>query len=108
MLIDQLNKQSPTVQVPRPGYENINRLLAAAIVSPQFRNTLLSEPGRAIQEGFAGEQFALSADEYELVTAIRSTSLTDFAEQLCRVLPGLYTRFEAHLSTYTAPGGWQM
>jgi hypothetical protein len=108
MLIDQLNKPSTAIRVPRPGYENVNRLLAAAVVSRQFCHILLSEPARAIQEGFAGEQFTLSADEYELVTAIRSMSLADFAGQLRKALPGQYAPFEAQPSNYTNVGSWPM
>jgi hypothetical protein len=108
MLINQLIEQTTTVRVPRPSYDNINRLLAAAVVSRQFCNILLNDPVRAIQEGFAGEQFNLSADEYELIIVIRSSSLTDFAEQLCKVLPGLCTPFEANLSSYIGTGSWPM
>jgi hypothetical protein len=108
MLINQLIEQSTTIQVPRPNYDNINRLLAAAVVSRQFCNILLNDPVRAIQEGFAGEQFNLSTDEYELIVVIRSSSLTDFAEQLCKALPGLYAPFEANLSSYTGTGSWPM
>jgi hypothetical protein len=108
MLINQLIEQSTTLRVPRPSYDDVNRLLAAAVVSCEFCNILLNDPGRAIQEGFAGEQFTLSADEYELVTAIRSSSLTDFAGQLCKALPGLYTPFEASRSNYIGTGSWPM
>lgn len=108
MLINQLIEQSTSIRVPRPNYDNVNRLLAAAVISRQFCNTLLNDPVRAIQEGFAGEQFTLSTDEYELVTAIRSSSLTDFAEQLCKTLPQHYAPFEANLSNYTGASSWPM
>jgi hypothetical protein len=108
MLINQLIEQSTTIRVPRPSYDDINRLLAAAVVSRQFCSILLSDPVRAIQNGFAGEHFTLSADEYELITAIRGSSLSDFAEQLCKALPGLYAPFESSLSNYTNTGSWPM
>jgi hypothetical protein len=106
MLINQLVEKSTTIRVPRPSYDNINRLLAAAVVSRQFCSILLNDPVRAIQDGYAGEQFTLSADEYELIIAIRSSSLTDFAEQLCKTLPGLYKPFESSLPNYASTGSW--
>jgi len=104
MLINQLIEQSTTTQVPRPSYDNVNRLLAAAVVSRQFCSILLNNPVRAIQDGFAGEHFALSADEYEMIIAIRSSSLPDFAEQLCKALPGLYVPFDMSRSNYVGTG----
>jgi hypothetical protein len=108
MLINQLIEQSTTVRVPRPDYDDVNRLLAAAIVSRQFCSILLTDPVRAIQDGFAGEHFTLSADEYELIIAIRSSSLSDFVEQLCKALPGFYTSFETSRSNYIGAGSWPM
>ena len=108
MLINQLIEQSTVNRIPRPNSDDVNRLLAAAVISRQFCNILLNDPARAIQEGFAGEHFTLSADEYELIIAIRSSSLTDFAEQLCKALPGLYTPFETSRSNYIGTGSWPM
>jgi hypothetical protein len=106
MLINQLIEKSTAIRVPRPSYDDINRLLAAAVVSRQFCNILLNDPVRAIDDGYAGEQFNLSADEYELIIAIRSSSLTDFAEQLCKALPGFYKPFESNLPNYANTGSW--
>jgi hypothetical protein len=108
MLINQLIEQSTTIRIPRPSYEDVNRLLAAAVVSRQFCNSLLNDPVSAIQDGFAGEHFTLSADEYEMIIAIRSSSLTDFAEQICKALPGLYAPFDTSRSNYIGAGSWPM
>lgn len=105
MLINQLSKQSTTVQVHSQSCDNVNRLLAAAVVSRQFRNALLNDPARAIADGFAGEQFTLSADEYEMIVGIRSSSLPDFAAQLCQVLPSVYAPLEVNQSTYASTSG---
>ena len=108
MLINQLVEQTNTVRVPRPSYDEVNRLLAAAVVSSQFCSILLNDPIRAIQEGFAGEHFNLSADEYEMIIAIRSSSLTDFAEQLCKSIPGFYVPFDTSRSNYAGTGSLPM
>ena len=104
MLINQLIEQSATIRVPRPSYDDVNRLLAAAVVSHQFCSILLNDPVRAIQDGYAGEHFTLSADEYEMIIAIRSSSLSDFAEQLCKALPRLYAPFDTSRSNYVGTG----
>jgi len=106
MLINQLNEQASAVRVHKPSCDNVNRLLAAAVVSRQFCHILLNNPARAIQDGFAGEQFNLSADEYELIVGIRSSSLPDFAAQICQGLPQIHAPFETNLSSYAGTNSW--
>ena len=60
----------------------INRLLTAAVVSRRFCQLLLANPVAALTAGYRGEAFRLSADEMRQVTAIRASSLQDFAQQL--------------------------
>ena len=71
----------------------INRLLAAAVVSTKFCNLLLTNPARALEEGFAGERFNLSDEEQDFILALHVASLKEFAAQLCE-----------HLSRHYAPG----
>lgn len=79
--------QRITVVDPVADRANINRLLAAAVINSGFRNLLLANPRRAIQAGFAEEQFALSAQAEELLASIQAPSLKEFAQQLCDKLP---------------------
>lgn len=58
------------------------RILSAAVVSEQFRQLLLTNPGMALTVGFAGEKFQLNTEDRNRLTAIRATSLADFATQL--------------------------
>ena len=88
MLTHQLFEQQVTVHNGHEEHSDINRLLAAAVVSHQFCNLLLSDPARAISTGYAGEHFSLSADEYDLVLSTHASSLPEFAQQLCKHLPG--------------------
>jgi hypothetical protein len=88
MITSQLLEHHVTHRSIRPVSSEINRLLAAATVSRQFCALLLVDPARAIAQGFAGERFSLSADEYEIVLSARSSSLAEFARQLCKHLPG--------------------
>lgn len=71
----------------RSDFSEINRLLAAAVVSRKFCALLLSDPDRAIAQGFAGEQFFLSPDEYNLILFAERSSLQEFARQLCEYIP---------------------
>jgi hypothetical protein len=63
-----------------------SRILTAAVINLQFRQLLLSNPGKAIEKGYGGETFSLARDEKTRVAAIRATSLADFASQLSQVL----------------------
>lgn len=82
MLIDQAINQRVTVRERHSDSTEINRLLAAAAVSRRFCDLLLSDPARAIEEGFAGEHFVLSNDEQDFLVSLRAASLKDFATQL--------------------------
>jgi hypothetical protein len=62
--------------------QEYSRILTAAVISSQFRKLLLSNPGKAIERGFGGEQFRLGREDRTRVAAIRATSLADFASQL--------------------------
>jgi hypothetical protein len=69
------------MNVTRPNRE-INRLLAAAIVSKNFCSMLIEDPIRAIDVGYLGEAFMLSVQEREMLGQIRAETLQDFAVQL--------------------------
>lgn len=58
------------------------RLLAAAVVSPEFRRLLLTDAAQALENGYNGASFGLSAGEQALILSIHANSLADFAAQL--------------------------
>ncbi|MEZ4735253.1 MAG: hypothetical protein R3E79_49795 [Caldilineaceae bacterium] len=60
----------------------IDRLLTAAVVNRRFCRLLLSNPIAALTLGYRGESFRLNPEEVSRVSAIRATSLRDFAAQL--------------------------
>ena len=88
MLTNQLFEQHVTVRKEHTDHSDISRLLAAAVVSRQFCSLLLSDPARAISAGYAGEHFSLTADEYDMVISAHGATLPEFAQQLCKHLPG--------------------
>jgi hypothetical protein len=87
MLTTQIYEQYVGIQNSSLAHGDINRLLAAAVVSRQFCNVLLTDPARAISMGYAGEHFSLSTDEYSLVLSAKGSTLPEFAQQLCNHLP---------------------
>lgn len=60
----------------------INRLLTAAVVNRRFCRLLLTNPLAALTGGYRGEAFRLNPLEVKRISAIRATSLRDFARQL--------------------------
>lgn len=87
MLSSQMLEQQVLLRNARTDFSEINRLLAAAVVSSKFCALLLGDPARAVAQGFAGEQFFLSADEYNFVLSARGSSLQEFAKRLCDYAP---------------------
>jgi hypothetical protein len=61
---------------------SINRLLAAAAISPRFRSRLLADPGQALKTGFGGEQFPLSQPVRESLISIQAATMPDFVRKL--------------------------
>ena len=66
----------------------LHRLFAAAIVSDQFRETLLHKPEEALANGYLGQTFMLTDQEKTLIKSIRADTLTDLAQKVNRALKG--------------------
>lgn len=64
--------------------KELSRLLTAAVVNQDFCKLLLANPAMALATGYNGEPFDLAADEQELISSIRATTLADFATQLTK------------------------
>jgi len=66
--------------------QEYSRILTAAVINIQFRQLLLTNPGKAIESGYGGEIFSLAREEKRRVSEIRATTLADFASQLSQAL----------------------
>ena len=75
-------------QVTTRPHQEISRLLTAAVVNIHFRQMLLTNPGKAIANGYAGEAFRINSDEKKRLSSIRATSLADFASQAVQMQDG--------------------
>lgn len=82
---NRIQKRELTGSTSRAKQE-YSRILTAAVINMQFRQLLLTNPGKAIEVGYGGEVFALAREEKSRVAEIRATSLADFASQLSQVL----------------------
>ena len=60
--------------LPKPAAERsgLHRLFAAAIVSDQFREALLSEPEVALAGGYLGQTFILTDKERTIIKNVRA------------------------------------
>lgn len=59
-----------------------SRIMTAAVISERFRKLLLTNPGLAIKNGYNGEAFHLAAEESQRISAIRATTLAEFANKM--------------------------
>jgi hypothetical protein len=90
MLMNRVINQQVRVRKTLLDPTEINRLLAAAVVSRQFCNLLLTNPARAIEEGFAGERFNLSNAEQDFILSLHVSSLKEFGARLHKYISGHY------------------
>jgi len=67
----------------------LHRLFAAAIVSDQFRETLLHEPEAALANGYLGQTFALTDQEKTIIKSVRASTLTDLAQKVNHALKSI-------------------
>jgi hypothetical protein len=76
----------PAFSVLMPSHPNnhrdLDRLLAAAVVNPDFCCLLLENPEVALQLGFQEETFLFTEEERNLLLSIHADTLADFAGQL--------------------------
>jgi hypothetical protein len=72
------------VQPTADDHLEMNRMLAAAVVSHQFCRLLIDDPASALQNGYQGKTFLLSEEERALILSIRADSLADLARELVR------------------------
>ncbi len=84
LTLDMFTAAPPRHRVPSGESSGLSRMFAAAVVSRQFRETLLKEPEVAVQEGYLGQTFQLSEMEKGLLYSIRAESLTDLAQKVNR------------------------
>lgn len=67
-------------------HRELNRLLAAAVINRNFCSMLLADPIKAIHDGYCGEVFSLTDQEFSMITSIQATSLTDLAKKISEQL----------------------
>ena len=62
-----------------------SRILSAAVINSSFRSMLLSDPAKAIANGYSGEKFNLGHADQKRLSSIHANSLADFASQLANI-----------------------
>ena len=62
------------------------RLIHAAIISKNFRQSLLANPVKCVETGYCGEKFFFTREEKARIKQIRAATLEDFANQLVQVV----------------------
>jgi hypothetical protein len=76
-------------QRPSSQRNGLHRLFAAAVVSNQFRETLLNEPEAALANGYLGQPFTLSDQEKVIIQSARAKNLADLAQKVNQALKTL-------------------
>ncbi len=71
---------------PQENHSGISGLFAAAVVSQSFREMLLSDPERALRQGYLGKGFGLSQADASLIISLNAKSLPDLAKQVVQTL----------------------
>jgi hypothetical protein len=89
---------SVKVQPSAEDFLEYSRILAAAIVNPQFRKTFLEDPGAALRNGYQGETFHLTDEGRTWLLSSPRKSLPELASQLAPV----FDRHPQASSTYFA------
>jgi hypothetical protein len=81
----------PSHDYPKPAMDRsgIHRVFTAAIVNSQFREKLLREPEMALASGYLGQTFALTDQERTIISNVRASDLTDFAQKVNQALKAL-------------------
>ncbi|HEX9331333.1 MAG TPA: hypothetical protein VF896_05570 [Anaerolineales bacterium] len=86
LTLDIYSNPTQGFQKPPVARTALHRLFAAAIVSDQFRKTLLRAPEEALANGYLGQTFPLTDQEKKIIKTIRAENLTDFAQKVNQAL----------------------
>ena len=86
MTMLRLDVYSASLRKPAVERTALHRLFAAAVVSNQFRTTLLREPEKALANGYLGQIFPLTDQEKKIIKTIRAENLSDFAQKVNQAL----------------------
>ncbi|HLF72968.1 MAG TPA: hypothetical protein VI524_01370 [Anaerolineales bacterium] len=89
LTFDAYSTSSRGLRRPSAERSGLHRLFAAAIVSDQFRTTLLREPERALANGYLGQTFTLTDQEKTIIRNVRAKNLTDFAQKVNQALKSI-------------------
>jgi hypothetical protein len=76
----------PLTMKPGDAHAGLSGLFTAAVVSKSFCNMLLSNPEKALAQGYLGKTFALSAEDASLIVSLNARSLSDLAKQVVQTL----------------------
>jgi hypothetical protein len=71
---------------PQDNHSGLSGLFAAAVVSQSFREMLLSNPEKALKQGYLGKGFDLSQADTDLIISLNAKSLPDLAKQVVKTL----------------------
>ncbi len=82
MYTNPLIQQSITSMDVSQDLRDIRRLLTAAAISRDFCNSLLSDPGKTVHQGFGGERFFLSEPTLNALTSVQAVTLPEFIHRL--------------------------
>ena len=76
----------PLKMNPEEQHTGLSGLFAAAVVSKSFRDMLLSDPEKALKQGYLGNGFDLSAADASLIVSLNAKTLADLAKQVVKTL----------------------
>jgi hypothetical protein len=85
-----LNFSEASIQITsiqRNSRTEISKILSAAIINKPFRDLLLNDPGKAIEQGYHGQMFLLTNDEKNWLRSIKAGSICEFAKIIVEGVP---------------------
>ena len=82
---------SPVVFDPQAAVKaEFGRLMHAAIINRTFRQKLLADPSRSIEDGYCGEKFHFPPELKERIQLIRAESLECLSLQIMQIIDSPY------------------
>jgi len=67
----------------------ISKIISAAVINTDFRESLLADPARAINDGYHGQMFYLTNEEKAWINSIKVSAISEFAKKILQGAPSL-------------------
>jgi hypothetical protein len=87
--LTKITYNSQGIDIKADLMSELGKLLSAAVINRSFRDSLLNDPKKSIENGYFGESFHLPKDLTNRIACVKSTTLEHFSSEVIKLVDAL-------------------